>query len=204
MTLKKLLQPKLKAKQALNNVWGVVGLGNPGPNYAQTRHNIGRQVLHQLANTHSASFKRHKAGAQVAGYKTPNQDSVVLIEPESYMNLSGNATAAVAKFFKIEPQHLIVLHDELDLNFGVLRLKQGGGHAGHNGLRSIMAQLGADFIRLRFGIGRPPGQQAAADFVLNRFSSTENAELPTLVNIAADMVDDVIRLGLLEAQQRHH
>ena len=140
----------------------------------------------------------------VAGYKTPAQDSVVLIEPESYMNLSGNATAAVAKFFKIEPANLIVLHDELDLDFGVLRLKQGGGHAGHNGLRSIMAQLGPDFIRLRFGIGRPPGQQPAADFVLNRFSTSENKELPTLVNIAADIVDDVIRLGLLDAQQRHH
>ncbi|MGB3414646.1 MAG: aminoacyl-tRNA hydrolase [Microbacteriaceae bacterium] len=188
----------------MNNTWGVVGLGNPGSNYAQTRHNIGRQVLHQLANTHSVSLKHHKAGALVGGFRAANGDNVVLIEPESYMNLSGVSVAGVAKFFKIEPENLIVLHDELDLAFGTLKLKLGGGHAGHNGLRSIISHLGADFVRLRLGIGRPPGRQDPADFVLARFASTELRELPLMIDLGAEMTEDVIGEGLLNAQQRHH
>lgn len=161
-------------------------------------------LLHLLADKFSVRLKHHKSGALIGDFRAANGDRVILVEPESYMNLSGNAVGQLAKFYKTPAANTIILHDELDLDFGRQKLKIGGGHAGHNGLRSIIPQISADFIRLRMGIGRPPGQQPTADFVLSRFNSTEQKELPLLLELGADMVLDVITQGLLEAQQRHH
>lgn len=182
----------------------VVGLGNPGPSYAGNRHNVGAMVADLLAERIGGKFKSHKAGADVlegrlAGART------ILAKPRSYMNLSGGATAGLARFFKIPPAAVIVVHDELDLPPQTVRVKQGGGEGGHNGLRSISNSLGTkDYLRVRFGIGRPPGRQDPADFVLKDFSSTERKELPVDLENAADAVESLIRIGLLETQNRLH
>lgn len=169
----------------------IVGLGNPGPNYQRNRHNIGQLVLDELAGRIGSSFKSHKAGALTAEGRI-NQQKVVLAKSTGYMNLSGTPVAALAKFYSLEPDHLIVIHDELDLPFGELRTKFSGGHAGHNGLRDIIAHLGNDFHRIRFGIGRPPGRMEVSDFVLQNFSSEELKELDVLIALAADRVEELI------------
>ncbi|MHB1171924.1 MAG: aminoacyl-tRNA hydrolase [Lacisediminihabitans sp.] len=186
--------------------WLVVGLGNPGPDYASNRHNVGQMVLAVLADRASASFKSHKANAMVAEARTgPEGSRLVLAKPNSFMNLSGGPVSALLRFYKIEPSQLIVVHDELDIPFDSIKLKQGGGHGGHNGIRDIAAAVGTgDFVRVRVGIGRPPGRQSAADFVLRDFSSTERAVLPTLVTDAADAVELIAHEGLAAAQLRFH
>jgi len=186
--------------------WLVVGLGNPGPDYAGTRHNVGQMVLAELANRLSASFKNHRTNASVAeGRPFPGGPRFVLAAPRSFMNLSGGPVAALLKYYDLDVSRLIVVHDELDIDFDSIKLKQGGGHGGHNGLRDIIAATGSpDFLRVRVGIGRPPGRQPAADFVLKAFSSTERRELPLLLGDAADAVEMIASDGLTAAQLKFH
>ena len=189
-----------------NDTWLVVGLGNPGPGYAGNRHNVGQMALATLADRASAPFKTHKAGATVAeGRSFAAGPKLVLAKPNSYMNLSGGAVASLLKYYKLDPSTLIVLHDELDIPFDSLKLKFGGGHGGHNGLRDIIAATGTgDFTRVRIGIGRPPGRQPAADFVLHDFSSAERQVLPNLLEDATDAVELIATAGLTAAQLKFH
>ncbi|MES2094463.1 MAG: aminoacyl-tRNA hydrolase [Actinomycetota bacterium] len=186
--------------------WLVVGLGNPGPDYASNRHNVGQMVLADLADRASASFRSHKTNSTVAEGRTGLEGPrLVLAKPNSFMNLSGGPVAALLNFYKIEPARLIVVHDELDIPFDKLKIKFGGGHGGHNGIRDIVSAIGTgDFTRVRVGIGRPPGRQSAADFVLRDFGSTERAVLPNLLTDAADAVESIARDGLTAAQLRFH
>jgi len=190
----------------MDDTWLVVGLGNPGPGYAGNRHNVGQMALAQLADRASVTFKNHKANAAVAeGRSYAAGPKLVLAKPNTYMNTSGGPVAALLRFYKIDPAHLIVLHDELDIPFDSLRLKVGGGHGGHNGIRDIAAAIGTpEFSRVRIGIGRPPGRMPAADFVLRDFSGQERETLPNLLTDAADAVELVASEGLLAAQQRFH
>jgi PTH1 family peptidyl-tRNA hydrolase len=186
--------------------WLVVGLGNPGPDYAGTRHNVGQMVLAELAHRLSASFKNHRTNASVAeGRPFPGGPRFVLAAPRSFMNLSGGPVASLLKYYDLDVSRLIVVHDELDIDFDTIKLKQGGGHGGHNGLRDIIAATGSnEFLRVRVGIGRPPGRQPAADYVLKAFSSTERKELPLLLGDAADAVEMIASDGLTAAQLRFH
>lgn len=190
----------------MDEPWLVVGLGNPGPGYAGNRHNVGQMALAQLADRASATFKSHKANAAVAeGRSVPAGPKLVLAKPNTYMNLSGGPVAALLRFYRIEPSRLIVLHDELDIPFDSIRLKSGGGHGGHNGIRDIAAAIGTpDFARVRIGIGRPPGRMPAADFVLRDFAGAERETLPNLLVDAADAVEAIAADGLTTAQQRFH
>jgi PTH1 family peptidyl-tRNA hydrolase len=182
----------------------VIGLGNPGPAYTGNRHNIGAMVADVLAARFTGRFKAHKAGADIAEGRLAGS-RVVIAKPRSYMNLSGGPTAALARFFKIPPANVIVVHDELDLPPSVLRVKQGGGEGGHNGLRSISAALGTkDYLRVRCGVGRPPGRMDPADFVLRDFTSAERKDLPVDLEHAADAVESLISLGLMDTQNRLH
>ena len=190
----------------MDDQWLVVGLGNPGPGYVGNRHNVGQMALAQLADRASATFKNHKANAAVAeGRSFAAGPKLVLAKPNSFMNVSGGPVAALLRFYKIEPSHLIVLHDELDIPFDSVRLKFGGGHGGHNGIRDIMAATGTgDFTRVRIGIGRPPGRQPAADFVLRDFSGEEREVLPSLLVDAADATELIASEGLTAAQLKFH
>ncbi|WP_101523652.1 aminoacyl-tRNA hydrolase [Nocardioides houyundeii] len=190
------------------DVWLVVGLGNPGPTYAGHRHNIGYLVTDELADRMSSKFRAHKTGrAEVVegrlGAPGEAGPRVVLVRPRSYMNETGGPVSAVAKFYDVPASRIIAVHDELDIPFGALRLKLGGGDNGHNGLRSMRASLGTgDFYRVRAGIGRPPGRQDVADFVLSNYSTVERKELPFQVIEAADAVECLITSGLEKAQQK--
>ncbi|MEO6794293.1 MAG: aminoacyl-tRNA hydrolase [Mycobacterium sp.] len=183
----------------------VVGLGNPGPNYARTRHNVGFMVADLLAERIGSGFKLHKkSGADVATGRLGGYP-VVLARPRCFMNESGRQVGPLAKFYSVPPADVVVIHDDLDLDFGRIRLKQGGGEGGHNGLRSIATVLGSkDFRRIRFGIGRPPGRQDPAAFVLQAFGSNESDELPTICEQAADATEMLIELGLEPAQNVVH
>lgn len=188
----------------MSTTWLVVGLGNPGPDYASHRHNVGQMAVSQLANDINATFKSHKANALVAeGWVRPGGPKIVIAKPNTFMNLSGGPVANLLKFYGIEPANLIVLHDELDLDFDVVRLKSNGGHGGHNGLRDIISAIGSnEFNRVRIGIGRPPGRLDAADFVLSGFNSTEREILPHVLAHATDAVETICDEGMLAAQQR--
>lgn len=183
----------------------VVGLGNPGPQYAKTRHNVGFMVADVLAARIGVPFKVHKkSGAEVATGRLGGR-SVVLAKPRCYMNESGRQIGPLAKFYSIAPGDVIVIHDELDIDFGKVRLKLGGGEGGHNGLRSVANALGSkDFQRVRIGIGRPPGRKDPAAFVLEPFSSTERTEVPTLCELAADATELLLEVGLEPAQNQVH
>ncbi len=187
--------------------WVVVGLGNPGPRYAGNRHNVGAMVVDELARRTGSTLRTHKARAAAAQARLgplPGEP-VVLAVPTSYMNESGGPVSALLGFFGAGPDRLVVVHDELDIDAGLVRLKLGGGEGGHNGLRSISRSLGTrDYLRVRVGIGRPPGRMDPADFVLRDFSATERKELPFLLDDAADAVEVLVREGLLPAQQRFH
>jgi PTH1 family peptidyl-tRNA hydrolase len=191
--------------------WLVVGLGNPGPRYAGTRHNIGAMVVAELTSRAGTSMRSHKARASVAQVRVgtgpgglPGPPAVLAV-PGSYMNESGGPVKALLSFFSVPPERLVVVHDELDLDPGVVRLKRGGGEGGHNGLRSVSSALGTrDYLRVRVGIGRPPGRMDPADYVLRDFPPAERKELPLLVGDAADAVEELVTLGLLDAQQRVH
>ncbi len=181
--------------------WLVVGLGNPGPTYAATRHNVGYLVTDVLAARMGASWKSHKGShAEIVEGHLVNE-RVVLARCRSYMNESGGPVSALAKFFHVETDHLIAIHDELDIDFGALRIKFGGGDNGHNGLKSIRQSITTgDFFRVRVGIGRPPGRQSVHDFVLKPYSAAERKDLPTYVEEAADAIESLISEGL-EATQ---
>ncbi len=207
------------------DTWLVVGLGNPGANYAGNRHNVGAMVVDGLASRHdvgslavdrlasrrraadgAAAFKVHKARARVVEMRlrVPGP-KLVLAVPLTYMNVSGGPVAGLMKYFDVPIERLIVVHDELDIEAGVVRLKRGGGEGGHNGLRSISQSIGSkDYLRVRVGIGRPPGRQDPAEYVLKDFSKAEKAELPLLLDEAADAVEALVEVGLVDAQQRFH
>lgn len=187
----KLLQRLQKLQPQSSSSWLIVGLGNPGPGYASNRHNVGQMVLDVLASRMGATFKSHKTGALLLEGKLAGK-RVVLAKSTGFMNLSGAPVSALSKFFSIPIENVLVLHDELDLDFGDIRTKFSGGHAGHNGLRDIIAKLSTDFHRIRFGIGRPPGQMEVASFVLQNFSSDERKELPVLLELAADKAEELI------------
>ncbi len=183
----------------------VVGLGNPGPQYEKTRHNVGFMVVDALAARERARFSVHKkSGADAVTIRLAGRQ-VILAKPRSYMNLSGKPVAALARFFSVDPGNLVVVHDELDLDYGTLRLKMGGGEGGHNGLRSISQAIGTkDYLRTRVGIGRPPGRMDPADYVLKPFSTVERKELDLVCEEAADAVELLLRVGLEAAQNQLH
>ncbi|WP_166355364.1 aminoacyl-tRNA hydrolase [Phytoactinopolyspora limicola] len=187
-----------------SDAWLVVGLGNPGPKYAGTRHNIGAMVVSHLAARSGAAFKaarRRRADVAETHVGGPPSVRAVLAVPRSYMNESGGPVAALSDFYKTPAERLVVVHDELDLPFGALRIKRGGGDNGHNGLRSIRASLGTgEYIRVRVGIGRPPGRMDAAAYVLKPFSAGERRDLEFEVDRAADAVEAVVADGLSYAQ----
>lgn len=187
----------------------IVGLGNPGAGYSANRHNVGQMALDVLAARIGGAFKKAKTNAVVAEGRLPIgagvAQKVVLAKSTGYMNTSGGPVSALLKFYDLPLSNLIVLHDELDIDAAKVRLKQGGGHGGHNGLRDIIAACGSnDFARVRIGIGRPPGQMETADFVLRDFNSTERKELPVTLEIAADAVEAIIAEGVAKATMRFH
>lgn len=185
--------------------YGVVGLGNPGPTYAGNRHNVGFMVVDLLAERMDGRFKSGRLFSRLRSDVCEVRLGgvpVVLAKPRSFMNESGGPVSAVGNYYRIPRERLVVVHDELDLDFDRLRLKQGGGDNGHNGLRSISNALsGRDYFRLRVGIGRPPGRQDPATYVLRDFSTTERRELPFLLDRAADAVESLLSRGLAVAQQ---
>ncbi len=189
-------------------MWLVIGLGNPGSSYAGHRHNVGYLVADELARRIGSGWKSHKATRTdvVEGrLGAPGTDGarVVLGRPRSYMNETGGAVKALATFYKVPTERIIAVHDELDIDFGTLRSKLGGGDNGHNGLRSMRSSLDSgDFYRVRVGIGRPPGRQNPADFVLSGYTALERKELPLQVDTAADAVESLINDGLALTQQR--
>ncbi len=192
-----------------NAPWLIVGLGNPGPGYAMNRHNVGFMVVDLLADRMGGRFKRAaKAQAQVVegrmGPPGPDSRRVVLVKPMSYMNLSGGPVNALRDFYKVPLANIVAVHDELDIDYGVLRLKLGGGDNGHNGLKSMTKAMGPDYHRVRFGIGRPPGRMQVADFVLKDFSSVERKELDYCVDRAADSVECLLAEGLERAQSAYN
>ncbi|MGW0469325.1 aminoacyl-tRNA hydrolase [Streptomyces sp. NPDC003027] len=192
-----------------NAPWLIVGLGNPGPEYAGNRHNVGFMVVDLLAERIGGKFKRaQKAQAQVVegrmGPVGPANRRVVLAKPMSYMNLSGGPVTALRDFYKVPTARVVAVHDELDIDYGMLRLKIGGGDNGHNGLKSMTKAMGPDYHRVRFGIGRPPGRMQVADFVLKDFSSAERKELGYFVDRAADSVECLVAEGLERAQSAYN
>ena len=183
--------------------WLIAGLGNPGPEYAGNRHNAGFLVADLLADRIGARFKRDKGRVQAASGRLDGLP-VLIIKPMSYMNVSGPPIAAVSRFYKIPVGRMVVVHDELDLPFGTIRLKLGGGDNGHNGLRSLTGTLGPDYDRVRIGVGRPPGRRDPADFLLSDFTPAERKELPLIIERAADAVQALLADGLAEAQNEFH
>nr|WP_233266809.1 aminoacyl-tRNA hydrolase [Tomitella fengzijianii] len=183
----------------------IAGLGNPGPEYERTRHNIGFLVADVLAERMSARFTVHKrSGAHIAQGRLA-QRPVTVVKPRAFMNVSGRQVAAAAKFFSVPADRLIVVHDELDLDFGTIRAKAGGGEGGHNGLRSVTSSVGTrDYIRVRVGIGRPPGRMDPASYVLKPFSAAERKDLGVFCEEAADAAELVAERGLGFAQNRLH
>lgn len=191
----------------MTDTWLVVGLGNPGARYAGNRHNVGAMAIDELCSRTGATLSAHRsrAAAGTARLGILPGVPVVLAVPTSYMNESGGQVKALLSYYDLPPERLVVLHDELDIDAGLIRLKLGGGEGGHNGLRSITKSLGTkDYHRVRIGIGRPPGRQDPADFVLKDFSAAERRELPFVVDEAADAVEALVADGLLHAQQRFH
>lgn len=189
-----------------DNTWLIAGLGNPGPGYAGNRHNVGQMVLDVLGARLGGKFGTSKARAVVLeGRLGIGGPRLVLAKPLTYMNLTGGPVSQLAKFYGIEPDHVVAVHDEIDIPFNTIKLKIGGGEGGHNGLRDISKALGTkDYLRVRVGVGRPPGRQEAADYVLHDFATVEKKDLPILLEEAADAVESVVLEGLLSAQQKFH
>ena len=184
--------------------WLVVGLGNPGDQYAATRHNIGQMVIDELARRHNVKFSSHKSRTDIAAFKLGvgiDAHSVIIGKSKSYMNETGGPIKALANFYSVEPTKIIALHDELDIPFAAIRTKLAGGDNGHNGLKSMTSSFGTpDYYRIRLGIGRPMGQQDPADFVLKAFSKVEQKDLAEFIDRGADVVESLIAKGL-EATQ---
>jgi PTH1 family peptidyl-tRNA hydrolase len=191
--------------------WLVVGLGNPGPRYAGNRHNIGAMVVAELAHRAGVPPRQHKARAWVSETRLGTLPGgapgprAVLAQPMTYMNVSGAPVANLVRFYKVPIEQVVVVHDELDIDFGQVRVKRGGGEGGHNGLRSISQALGTrDYLRVRLGIGRPPGRQDPADYVLSDFPARDRAEVELLVADGADAVEQLVTEGLVAVQNRFH
>lgn len=186
--------------------WLVVGLGNPEPEYAGTRHNVGADVVRLLVDRHGLTLRRHRSGVLAADtVLRPSATRVTFALPTGYMNVSGGPVQRALAFYSVPLDHLVAVHDDLDLALGSVRLKRGGGSGGHNGLRDVERRVGGrDFLRVRIGIGRPPGRQDPADYVLRRFPATLRADVDVTCARAADAVIDLIERGLEEAQNRHH
>ena len=183
-------------------MWLVVGLGNPGTQYADHRHNLGFRVVDELARRAGSPAARAKFGAELCDAKVAGE-RVLLCKPMEYMNLSGQAVVRTSAFWKVPPAETIVIHDELDLPFGQLRLAPGGGAGGHNGIRSIIADWGTpDFLRVRVGVARPPAGHDPANYLLSPFSRAEEAALPDIVAQAADATEAIVRSGLTTAMNR--
>ena len=186
--------------------WLVVGLGNPGDEYAATRHNVGQMVIDELAKRHNIKFSSHKSRTDVAAYKLgvgADAQSIILAKSKSYMNESGGPIKALASFYSVEPINVIVLHDELDIGYAAIRSKLAGGDNGHNGLKSLTSSFGtAEYYRVRLGIGRPMGQQDPADFVLKQFSKEEKKDLGEFLDRGADVVEFLITEGLEKTQTK--
>ena len=184
--------------------WIIVGLGNPGEQYEATRHNVGQMVIDELAKRHNVKLSTHKSRTDIAAYKLGvgvDAFSVILAKSKSYMNESGGPIKALANFYSVEPKQIIVLHDELDIGFAAIRSKIAGGNNGHNGLKSLTSSFGsAEYLRVRLGIGRPPGQQDPGDFVLKQFASAEKKELKDFILRGADCVESLITQGLERTQ----
>ena len=188
-----------------------MGLGNPGAQYANTRHNVGHMLVDLLASNAGVQLSAHRSGTHYAdirlgmlpgGVPGPR---VILAISDSYMNTSGGPIGRLAKFMNVTPSRLLVVHDDLDLPEGTLRLKTGGGEGGHNGLKSISQVLGTrDYNRLRIGIGRPPGRMNPADYVLARMNQNQLTELAVTIAQAGDVVEDIVTTSFSEAQQRLH
>ncbi len=192
----------------MTDLWLVVGLGNPGPKYAGHRHNVGYLVVEELAQRLGSPFKAHKTGRAdvvegrigVPGSEGPR---VVLARPRSYMNEIGGPVKALATFYKVPVERIVAVHDELDIPFDTMRVKLGGGDNGHNGLKAIRSSLGTgDFYRVRIGVGRPPGRQEVADFLLSDYTAKERKEVPLQVVLAADAVETLLTEGLERTQQK--
>jgi PTH1 family peptidyl-tRNA hydrolase len=176
-------------------MWLVLGLGNPGGQYARTRHNVGFVVADRLAERDGASCERKQLGALVERVRIAGEDAV-LAKPMQFMNESGQAGASLRGYYKLHNADIVVIHDDLELPFGEVALKQGGGHGGHNGLRDLQRRLGGnDFYRVRVGIGRPPKGWDVADYVLASFTTEEQAELDRVVDEAADGVARILSEG---------
>lgn len=189
------------------DAWLIAGLGNPGARYQRTRHNIGHMVLDELLNRMGASYTRTKVGAKAVGTRLGDDGpKAIFAISEGYMNTSGKPFRKVMDYFNVPPETLVVVHDEVDLDFGRLKLKRGGSEGGHKGLKSITEHLGGnrDYIRIRVGVGRPTGQMDTAAYVLQKFSADEQEELPGTVDRAADAVESVLLEGLTAAQNRFH
>jgi peptidyl-tRNA hydrolase, PTH1 family len=184
--------------------WLIVGLGNPGSQYAGNRHNVGFGVADVLAERAGGRFKRDRSRAQVATARLTGVP-VILVKPMTFMNVSGRPVATLRTFYKLPGDRIVVIHDELDIPFDDIRLKFGGGDNGHNGLRSVTAALGSrDYYRIRVGIGRPPGRMDPADFVLRDFSTAERKVLPDILNRSADAAEVLLARGLVAAQNEYH
>jgi peptidyl-tRNA hydrolase, PTH1 family len=182
-------------------MWLVVGLGNPGAEYAANRHNVGFQVLDEFAARVACPALRLKFGAAI-GEGTLGDERILLCKPMEFMNVSGQATARVAKFWKVAVENTVVVHDDLDLPFGRLKLGAGGGHGGNNGVRSLIAELGPEFRRVRFGVGRPPAGRDPADYVLHDFAKAEQKDLPDLRITACNAIEAIITQGLTAAMNK--
>jgi PTH1 family peptidyl-tRNA hydrolase len=190
--------------EASTERWLIAGLGNPGSEYEGNRHNCGFMVADVLADRIGVRFKRDRSRARVAAGRLAGYP-VTLAKPQTFMNASGRPVAALRTFYKIPVEHIVVIHDELDIPFGTIRIKRGGGDNGHNGLRSVTAALGTrDYLRVRVGIGRPPGRMDPADYVLHDFSAAERKALPEVLERSADAVEVLLQRGLAAAQNEFH
>lgn len=188
------------------DTWLVAGLGNPGPQYSGNRHNVGAMVVDLLADRLGARFSRHRSTTMLAEARLrPGGPKLVLVRPLSYMNTSGGPVSSAAAYFGIPPERVIVVHDDLDLPFETIKLKADGGHGGQNGVRDIIKALDTpDFVRVRVGIGRPPGRQDAADYVLRDFGTLEKTRLAFVLDDAIEAIELIVDQGLLSAQQKVH
>jgi PTH1 family peptidyl-tRNA hydrolase len=184
--------------------WLAAGLGNPGPSYAGNRHNAGYLTADVLAARAKVRFRAGKFRALAADGRLAGL-GVLIVKPLTFMNESGIAVAGISRYHRLDPEHIVVVHDELDLPFGTIRLKRGGGDNGHNGLRSVTAHLGTrEYYRVRIGIGRPPGRMDPAAYVLRDFSAADRNELPFVLDRAADAVEALLADGLAAAQNAFH
>ncbi len=194
----------LEQKFSSSEPFMIVGLGNPGKEYAQSRHNVGFMVLDRLAERYGVVFSRYEQKALVAKVQA-EVGNLMLVKPQTYMNLSGQSVGALTRFYKVSVEQLLIVYDDIDLPFGMLRMRPDGSSGGHKGMQSIIDRLGRqDIPRLRIGVGRPSGSKAAAHYVLNQFNAQEKLELPLILDRASQAVQDFLLYGLSEAMNRHN